>query len=301
MTGDFVTPEVGTRFTPRGFVDASTAAYHADELADRPTLSKSIMQILLNASPAHARHAHPKLNPTFTRVPEEKFDLGTVVHDLFLEGYDRVEVVPFDDWRKNDAKQMRDAARAEGKIPLLIRDAERVEEMLVTVKARLTQLELTPPLFADGKAEQAVVWEDRGVLCRARLDWVRDDLASIDDLKSTSVSANPDSWCRKTMWSVGADLQAAFYARGVEAVTGTRPEFRFVVVETHAPFALSVVSMGPDVLTLADKKIDYALDLWRKCLERDEWPAYSSEVAYAQLPSWIESQWLERELREVAA
>lgn len=282
-----------------GLLDIEAAVYHDDEIADRPTLSKSIIQILLNASPAHARHAHPKLNPNYERAVEAKFDLGTCVHQVFLEGIDAVAVIPFDDWRTNAAKEAREDARAAGRIPLLGKDYERVEEMLVALRA---QLAIRPDgLFADGKPEQTIVWEDRGVVCKARLDWLRDDLAAIDDLKSTGVSANPEQWCRKTMWSVGADVQAAFYMRGVEAVTGRRPEFRFCVVETQPPYAVSVVAMGPAVLELAGKKIDWALDLWRKCLERDEWPAYPAQVAYAELPAWEESRWLERELREVAA
>lgn len=282
-------------------LDVDAAVYHADEVADVPTLSKSIIQILLNQSPAHARHAHPKLNPNYVRKEEAKFDVGTAVHDVFLEGIDRVAIAPFDSWRSGPAKELREEARAAGRIPMLLAQFEEVEQMVVALRAQLTLRDDTPALFADGKPEQTIVWEDRGVMCRARLDWLRDDLAAIDDIKTTSRSANPESWCKSTLFSIGADVQAAFYIRGLEADTGTRPEFRFVVVETDAPHALSAIAMGPDVLTLADKKIDYALDLWRKCLERDEWPAYGSRVAFAELPPWIESAWLQREMREIAA
>lgn len=301
MTGNACDRDVAANTTPRVLaLDAN--AYHNDTTGDdRPALSKSIIQTLLNESPAHARHNHPKLNPNFTRAIEEKFDLGTVTHDLFLEGYDRVAIVPFDDWRKKAAQELRDVARAHGQIPLLAKDAERVQDMLVALKARLKQAEAIPSLFTDGQPEQTIVWEDRGVLCKARLDWLRNDRTTIDDLKTTGASANPDAWCRKTLWSVGADVQACFYARGCEQVFGQRPEFRFVVIEAAPPYAMSVVAMGPAVLELAEKKIDWALDRWRRCLERDEWPAYPAQVAYAELPPWIESQWLARELREVGA
>lgn len=279
-----------------GITEATAAQYHADDLGDQPTLSKSIIQILLNQSPAHARHAHPKLNPDFARKDEAKFDLGTTAHDVFLEGINRVAIVPFDDWRTKAAKDLRDDAREAGLTPLLAKDFERVEAMVVAVRSWLTLNH--PTMFVAGKPEQTITWTDRGVACRARLDWLLDDQSEIQDLKSTSRSANPESWCRSTLFSISADVQAAFYGRGIEAITGTRPDFKFAVCELEPPHAVSVIAMGPDVLTLAEKKIDYALDLWRRCLERDEWPAYTNRVAYADLPPWIENQWLEREMRE---
>lgn len=281
-----------------GLVDATAEQYHSDTLTDQPTLSKSIIMKLLNQSPAHARIAHPKLNPNFERVEEQRFDLGNCVHQVFLEGIDAVAVCPFDAWREKAAKEMRDEARAAGRIPLLAKDYERVEEMVVALRAQLAVRE--DSLFTDGKPETTIVWDERGVLCRARLDWLRDDLTACDDLKTSSRSANPESWCRHTLYSIGADVQQALYLRGIEAVTGERPEFRFCVCETEPPFALSVVSCGPMALELANRKIDYAIDLWKRCSEEGSWPAYDQHVHYAELPPWLETQWLEREVREAA-
>ena len=283
---------------PLGLVEATAQQYHGDEIADRPTLSKSIIQILLNASPAHARHAHPKLNPNFERKEETKFDLGNAVHQVFLEGIDAVAVLPYKDFKSNAAKDDRDQARADGRIPLLTKDYERVEEMIVAIRAQLATRD--DALFENGHAEQTITWTDRGVACRARLDWLTDDQTEIHDLK-TSDSANPDRWCRSIMFRIGADVQAQFYARGVEAITGSRPTFTFLVAETAAPYMIKPIAIGPDVATLADKKIDYALNLWRRCLERDEWPGYDGRIAYADLPPWMEGQWLEREMREEVA
>jgi hypothetical protein len=290
----------GTSIAPLGFVDATAAAYHNDELADQPTLSKSIIQILLNQSPAHARWAHPKLNPNYERKEDDKFALGTVAHQVFLEGLSAVAVIPYDDWRKQDAKDLRDEAKTNGLIPLLAKDFERVEAMIVAVRSWLTLNH--PTMFVAGKAEQTIAWEDRGVQCRARLDWLLDDHTEIHDLKTSSRTANGEQWCRHTMYSIGADLQQAFYLRGLEAATGMQAHFKFCVVETEPPHCLSIVSAGPAALELANRKIDVALDLWRTCLEKDEWPGYDKRVHYAELPPWIESQWLEREMRaEVAA
>lgn len=276
--------------------------YHADEIADRPTLSASIAKLLLTASPAHAKAAHPKLNPNLVRQDEQRFDVGTASHALLLEGISAVAVIPYENWRTKPAQEAKEEARANGLIPLLATQWDEVQAMCAATRAQLDAYELTPPLFTDGQPEKTLVWEDdHGVVCRARLDWLRHDHGAIDDFKSTSRTANPEQWCRSTLYSINADIQAAFYLRGCEKALGVRPEFRFVVQETFSPYALSVVSLGPDVLALADKKVGYAIDLWARCLRADSWPAYPARVATAELPAWEESRWLEREMREVMA
>ncbi|MCC6381785.1 MAG: PD-(D/E)XK nuclease-like domain-containing protein, partial [Dehalococcoidia bacterium] len=144
-----------------------------------------------------------------------------------------------------------------------------------------------------------IVWEEGGVVCRARLDWLHDGGAFVSDLKTTSRSANPDEFTR-SIFSMGYDIQVAAYTRAVERTTGVTPEFRFVVVETAPPYALSVIALGPAALTIAEKKWADAVKTWKRCLDRDEWPGYPTRVAYAELPAWEESRWLERELREIA-
>lgn len=284
-----------------GIHDAVPAdTYHADP-CEKPSLSASIARILIGKSPAHAKAAHPVLNPELEREDSSKFDIGTAAHRLFLEGDDAIEVWAGSlDWRPGDARAFRDEMRTRGKIPLLVSQAGDVRSMVAEARAQIETHRAKPPLFADGKPEQTLVWEDdHGVICRARLDWLRDDYAAIDDLKSTSASADPQKW-ERTMYGMGGDVQVAFYMRGVERLTGIKPVFRFVVVETYPPYALSVVDLAPSALALADDKVQRAVDLWATCLENDFWPAYPASVASIEVPTYEELNWLARE-REAAA
>jgi hypothetical protein len=284
-----------------GLVDITATEYHADQIdPDRPSLSKSIIQTLISQSPAHARVQHPRLNPDFQRVEEDKFSLGTAAHQMFLEGIDSVAVCPFDNWKTKAAQEAKAEARAYGKIPMLAVQYDECLAMVDAIRRQSDEHPTEPALFADGKAEQTLVWEEDGVLCRARLDWLRDDLVATDDLKTCRASANPEQWTR-TAFGIGADIQQAFYTRGIRAVTGRDPIFRFVVAETVPPYAISVVSMGSDVLAIANKKIDYALDKWRRCLDSGKWPSYDQRIAWLELPTWEENRWLSRELRESVA
>lgn len=277
------------------------ADYHADKTGDQPSLSASIAHVLLTRSPAHAWTCHPRLNPDYQPDESQTFDVGRVAHSLLLEGDgSHVVVIDADDWRTKAAKEQRELARAEGKTPLLARHYEQVQDMLEAVGEQILRLDVDPRVFSAGKAEQTLVWDEQGVTCRARLDWLRDDHAAIDDLKTSSKTANPAVWSRG-MFALGYDLQAAFYLRGLRAVTGAEAGFRFVVAETTPPYAVSVVALAPSALTLANEKVDHALKLWRRCLETNEWPAYPTSVAYAELPAYEEMRWLERADLEEAA
>jgi len=99
------------------------------------------------------------------------------------------------------------------------------------------------------------------------------------------------------MFDAGFDIQAAWYLRGLKAVTGFDATFRFAVQETFPPYALSVIGLGPDAMVLAEKRVLYALEAWRDGLATQDWIGYPRRTAYASLPPWIEAQWLEKELR----
>jgi hypothetical protein len=276
--------------------------YHADTVAEQPSLSASIAHLLVDQTPWHAWAAHPKLNPHYERVERDIFDLGNVAHQLILEGdAERVEVIDCSDWRTKDAKEQRDDARANGKVPLLRKDWERVDAMVTAVGDQLAERADDPPLFTSGKPEQTLVWEERGVTCRALVDWLRDDFATIDDLKTTGTTANPVVWSKKTLWSIGADVQAAMNLRGLKVVTGKDATFRLVVVENQPPYALSVVTLSDAALELANAKVDRAIDRWRHCLSTGRWPGYPAGQYVAELPSWAEYDFLEKDAEALTA
>lgn len=271
--------------------------YHSDP-CPTPSLSSSIARLMLANSPAHGWYNHPRLNPAFEREEKETFDLGRAAHAYLLEGESGFAIIEADDWRTAKAKSARELARLAGKIPLLAHRWADVQAMALTAREQLAKHEAPIPL-TNGRAEQTLIWPERGdVWCRARLDWLHDAYEWIDDYKSTGATANPDEWTRGPLFGTGYDLQAAFYVRGLKVLTGIEAQFRFVVQENFAPFALSVIGLGPDVLTLAEKKRQHAVELWRDCLRANSWPAYPTRTCFAELPPWIEANWLARELRD---
>jgi len=288
-----------TDLTP-GIYTMPADVYHADPCST-PSLSSTIARTLLDKSAAHARAAHPHLTPNPEHDDADHLDIGTIAHSILLEGNsDQVDIIDVTDWRTKDAKALRDASRAAGRIPIKIAEWANIDRMVSAVVEQLNAHQAHPALLAAGLAEQTLIWQEDDVTCRARLDWLRDDRATIDDIKTTAISANPLRVAR-TIFNNGYDFQAAFYLRGLKAITGATAEFRFVFVETTAPYGLSVITLSPAALALADEKVTHAIRLWAGCVERDDWPAYSRKVATAELPGWAESQWFAQVDAEEAA
>ncbi len=273
-------------------IDATT--YHADALGcdTQPMLSASIASILLRQSPMHAHAAHPRLGG-FPPDESETFDLGTAAHAMILEGTtDRYAIIEANDWRTNAAKAARDEARANGKTPILAKHADRMRLMANMVLKQVQAHTDEPVPLEFGKPEQTLVWNDGGVWCKARVDWLHDDLQTIDDLKTGAVSAKPDAWTR-TIYGRGGDLQAAFYLRGLKAITGEDAAFRWIVAENTYPFATSVIALSPEGLAEANERVEQAIRLWGQCLANDAWPGYPTRTCYIDPPAWALMQHLE--------
>lgn len=274
--------------------NVSAEDYHAER--EGPSLSSSIIKILCDESPLHAWTAHPRLNPDYIPEFTKEQDLGTIVHALLLQGETVAELLDFADFRTKDARLARETARLSGKVPILGAKWPQVEAMVKAAHQQLEKHADASDAFTGGSPEVTLRWEEDGVKCKARLDWLHEGFACIDDLKTTGISANPDTFTRQ-MFANGLDIQSAWYLRGLKAITGKDAEFRFVVIEASAPHALSVIGVGPDVLTIGQKKVMWALDRWRECLSEDRWPGYPNRIVYPQLPAYVESAWLEKECR----
>jgi hypothetical protein len=260
--------------------------YLGDASNDVPTLNSSSARVLLAESPRHAFWAHPKLSPMYVREEKTEFDLGSAAHALVLEGDESgFEVIEAPDYRTKAAQAVRDSARANGRTPLLPHQLLEVREMATAVRLQLDAFSERPIPLRGGKPEQTLVWNEDDVWLRARLDYLHDGRAFIDDLKTGGGSAHPDAWAKR-MYSEGYDVQCAFYLRGIKALFGIDATFRFIVVENWPPYAISVVSLAPDALELAQRKVTRAIGLWRESLTSGDWPGYPTRTCYVEAPPW---------------
>jgi hypothetical protein len=242
---------------------------------------------LLYKSPRHAWFNHPRLNPDYEQEDsEEKFDIGTAAHALFLQGIDVAEVIEADSWRTKDAKEKRDAARFAGRIPFL---PHQYEEVLAMVTAAKYAAE---PHFvvSAGDAELTFVWEEKGTFFRIRPDWINKSRTEIWDYKTTGKLANPEDFVR-SVTAYGYDVQEAHYKRGVSKVCGTRPNFTFLVQETFPPYLCSYIELDLQFQDMGESKVRTGTKVWRECMTSGKWPGYSDRIYTIEAPPWALASW----------
>lgn len=286
---------------PGVYLDCPAADYFLDP-APEPSFTQSIGKLILERSPLHAWHAHPRLNPDYQHDDDTKFDVGNVAHKMLLGRGKEIVVLDFDDWRTKAAKEAREEAAAAGKLAVLGKQAARADAMVRAAREQLDLRDL-PHIFNPqvGNSEVVTAWQEGRIWMRQMLDWLSSPNLThhtVADFKTTGESAAPDALARK-MVADGWHIQAAMAERGLNVLdpqTAGRRCYLFVVQEDTKPYALSVVEIGEGALTLGRKLLDQAADIWAACMKANRWPGYPLDVEVPQIPGWYETQTLAREV-----
>jgi hypothetical protein len=264
------------------------AEYHQDP-CPTPSLSASLAKIILAQSPAHARLAHPRLNPSFVpsgfRADKDR-DIGTAFHSMMLGVGRDVQVILADDWRTKDAKEQRDEALAAGKVPLLEKHYVVAQAMVDAASHQLVERGFGTA-FDTGSAETAVIARVGPDWFRALIDWYTP--TALYDYKTTGNSAAPDDVARKMVadgWPIQAAMQE-FILNVLEPEFAGRREHLFVVQENYEPYALTVVKMSEAAMTWGRNRLRQALGTWSFCMESGTWPAYPLDTLTPEIPAWL--------------
>lgn len=283
---------------PGIYEDFPIADYFADP-CPVPSLSQSIAKILIDASPAHAMYAHPRLSPVKPIQDDEKYvtarAVGDVAHKLILMRGRDIVVCDFPDWRTNAAKEKRDAAIADGKIPILAKDMDRVQSMGAAILGQMRRHEAFP--LPPGRSEVVLAWEEYGIWFRCLVDWLSADCTLIHDVKTTARTIPPHEVPAK-LAEDGWDIQAAMIERGLNRLdpgNAGRRLFRFISIEQHAPYGLLVNELSESVMTMGRRRLNFAIRVWRHCCTTGEWPVYPPTIQRPEFPGWAEAKWLDRE------
>ena len=242
-------------------------------------------------------HAHPALNASTLkavatkplakvrydldhRVEKREWTLGDAAHSLILEGdASRIDVVDATNYLTKAAKAARDASYAAGRTPLLPHEWETVTAMAKAVADHDT----AGPLLTGHTPEVSVFADLYGQPCKARLDAWHPDRNLVVDLKTTA-DANPDTFDR-TALNFGYHQQMAHYRDLMQAKTGDRPRFLFVLVEKAAPYLVSVVELDDLFYDLGQRRNYEAAEKWKRAVATNTWPGYEG-VNRVLAPVW---------------
>jgi hypothetical protein len=256
--------------------------YHADKTSISST---GLRKLLAPSCPAQFKYDRDNPQP-----PKREFDLGNAVHTAVLgEGHD-IAVLDYPDWKKADARALRDAAYDEGKVPLLPKERDQVEAMAAAIR----QHPLAGPLFTPGTgvAEQSLYWTDpaTGVRCRVRPDWLKQlpGLTLAVDLKTTK-DASPEAVSR-AIRDYSYHQQDALYTDGIWAAL--QPEdvrFVFVFVSKQAPHLITVRELTQQDRDIGRARNERALRIYADCVANDTWPDWTgpvTEIPQIGMPTW---------------
>lgn len=254
---------------PGFYDDIPEATYHAD----RDSLSVSGAKVLLKAPALFKwQQGHP--------THSDAFDIGSAAHRLVLGVGPEIGVVDADDWRSKDAREARENVRRIGKIPLLRKDADRVQAMA----DKLSEHTLAMRLLSDGKPEVSAYATDEatGVMRRGRFDWLGTNV--ITDYK-TAATVDPKALAGRygTVKKYGYDQQAAWYLDLCRDLGHDAQAFAFIFQMKEPPYLVTVAYIDEADLWDARQANRTALERFRDCTETGIWPGYLRDDACAVL------------------
>ena len=252
--------------------DLTNAEYHA-----HPAISKSGLD-RIDQSPAHYKSW---LTEPRWETPAMAF--GTAAHCWILETdavSERYVIAPEGiDRRTKDGKAAWARMEASGKTIISANDAAALEYMYIAVHGH----PVADELLDNGIAESSVFAELLGVNVKCRPDWLHDN-SVIVDLKTTD-NAGPNAFA-KSCAKYNYHRQASFYIDILSAIGIDVKAFVFIAVEKSPPFAVSVYELDSDGIEVGRTLYQRSLETYRRCLETNHWPAYSTAIETLTLPRW---------------
>ena len=139
----------------------------------------------------------------------------------------------------------------------------------------------------DGYVERSLIWEHGGVWLKSRPDCIPNDSGDFADLK-TCASVRTDD-LRRALGQFQYPMQAALTGMGSRAVLQRELQtFTLVFVEKDAPHCVRIISIKPDDIERAARKVDVAVNLFGECWESGKWPGpgEQNDAEFMDVPEW---------------
>lgn len=247
--------------------DMDAGRYHADP-CPVPSLNHTVARLILR-SPLHAWNAHPRLGGKAKREGSSITAIGAAAHALTLGKGATIARIDADNYRTKDAQNARDAAYAQGAIPLLAKELAVAEAM-----AAIARPVIIEELGANFLAENVAIARDGTTWLRSMIDAMTPDYRLVLDWKTT-VSAEPETFARLVRDDYAT--QAAFYCQVLDLLDPEgmgRRRFLFGAQERDCPEAITFHELDPAAMEIAQKQMERARIKWEACMLVDKWPPY---------------------------
>lgn len=269
-----------------------------------PSMSSSMARRLLESAPARVWHETRRLNPDWEEGEGRTiFDIGTAAHAQLIGEGDPIVVIPYDSYRSNAAQEMRDEAYAMSHTPVLEKNMDRVIGMEEAALLQLNQNDICREVLESNPVrEGTVIWNDVGVVCRARPDLmiVTPEICVILHYKTTSSIlhiSNMSRFAANQSW----EIIASHYEAALTALYGRPVVQVFAVQETAKPYQMMILQLKEAFIEVGEMRRQRALEILARCLRSGNWPGHDARTIMVELPPWHEKQQIEAKDREEAS
>lgn len=268
-------------------LDLDDASYHAE----RKSVSRSMLEVFLD-DPALYRARF--LDETLPGETTTATEIGSAFHAAMADfATAKVAVIPQDVLSKSGAKAGQAwldwKAEHEGEIVLKADEWAIVDAMKRSVYGHSKAAAL---LRTQSIVEQGIRWwsHPSGLYQKCKPD--RRGRSFIVDFK-TAREVHPQGFASAAA-RMGYHRQAAFYQDGVEALTGERLPFVFIIVQNQPPYSCEVFDLDAEFVELGRRQNDEALHRLARCYQDGNWrsPTHGTIVTLSA-PNWLkyESEW----------
>lgn len=159
-------------------------------------------------------------------------------------------------------------------------------EMVSDMAAAVRSHPVAAPWLCGGKAETPLEWHHfDGRRCKARVDFMHPGRRVLLELKTArSTDLQRFGW---SSHDYRYPAQLAWYAQGIDAALGWRPEHVIIIaVEKTAPYDVLVLRVPPDVMAHGAAQVQRAMDRLAECEESGLWPGrYTEEQEHPPAPA----------------
>lgn len=259
----------------------------AEVLPEIYRMQGNASQSELKALSQHSPH-HYLYYRRYPRPQSDPLKLGRAIHTALLEPHlyeKRYMEAPLINKRTKDGKKLSgeimEIAHEEGKEILSKTDYHLPLEMRENIKANQPHI---AELIHSGLSERSCFGFIDGAPAKCQLDYYRPGPHQILEFKST-LSANPVSFEREIR-KFRYHWQAAWYIDLVKGITGEEPGFTFVALEKTPPYGGALYTLKFDLLAIARREIHEALEVWKRCKEKNHWPSYPAEPYQVGAHEW---------------
>lgn len=278
------------QFSPGIRLDVPASEYHHRAL---DIANNSGLKLIDSKTPAHFRQWVEDGNKP--KTIEEQFKehqalrVGRIVHSAILEpdtfDNDYLLMPDFGPMQSPKNRETRDQwLRSLPPGTSIVKQDEK--DLAMAMREAVLRHKTARLIIEGGKPEVTMNWiDDRtGLKCKARADWWNEELGFAMDLKTTA-DASPGEFGRSVA-VYGYNRQHCMYADGFRILGRPIRNYLILAVEKEKPHCVAVYHIDTSAEERGFQLLHRSMDKLARCVETNQWPGYSEDIAILTMPGW---------------